>query len=343
MHLSDLWTVWPVAGPWQLSPLTGGTINLIWRAETSDRQCYALRLIPDLTNLAQLRYEIALLEALSSQLLPFQLPLPLKTRAGDHLVQFEQETGTPAIALLSPLLPGHAADRNDLATTSHAAITLARLDHALAALPEVQLPAGFQPLPTFGELRHWHPLVPDPLAALERLPIEHDQARQIRLILTTLQETLLNLYIRLPQQLIHRDYDYSNILVENHQVTAVLDFEFAAPDLRVFDVCVALSWWPINVMGTGKEWSIIDTFGAAYVSHFPLLEEELLAIPALLRLRDATSLVYRIGRYFAGQETDTRIQHRIQHSLWREAWLSAHQNQLLEHVMSWHNIEDNEM
>lgn len=211
MHITDLWTAWPVAGPWQLSPLTGGTNNLIWRAETLDKQCYVLRIIPNLTNITRLRYEIALLEALSNQPLPFRLPLPLKTYTEDRLVQFEQETGTPAIAILSPLLPGHAADRNDLATTSHAAITLAQLDHALETLPAIQLPPGFQPLPTFGDLTRISPLIPDPLAALERLPIEHDLIQQIRLILTIVQEKVPDLYSRLPQQLLHCDYDPSII------------------------------------------------------------------------------------------------------------------------------------
>jgi Ser/Thr protein kinase RdoA (MazF antagonist) len=210
---------------------------------------------------------------------------------------------------------------------------LAQLDQALAALPAIQTPEDFQPFPTFGELVCLDICVPDPLAAIEQLPIEQDQAQQIRAMLVTVQEKVPDLYNRLPQQLIHGDYDHSNILVEDQQVTAVLDFEFAARDLRALDLCVALSWWPVNVMGTGKEWDVINTFATIYLSHFPLLEEELLAIPDLLRLRDATSLVHRIGRYLAGQETDTRIQDRVRHSLWREAWLSTHQGQLLEYVM----------
>jgi len=49
--------------------------------------------------------------------------------------------------------------------------------------------------------------------------------------------------------------------------------------------------------GTGKEWEIIDAFGRAYMAHFPLEEQELLSLPDIFRLRDATSLLYRIGRY----------------------------------------------
>jgi Ser/Thr protein kinase RdoA (MazF antagonist) len=88
-------------------------------------------------------------------------------------------------------------------------------------------------------------------------------------------------------------------------------------------------------MGTGKEWDLIDTFGIAYMTRFPLDEQELLAFPDVFRLRDATSLVYRMGRYMAGLESDTRIQDRVQHSLWRETWLATQQETLLRHALSW--------
>jgi Ser/Thr protein kinase RdoA (MazF antagonist) len=118
-------------------------------------------------------------------------------------------------------------------------------------------------------------------------------------------------------------------------VTSVLDFEFAGRDIRVLDLCVALSWWPANLLGTGKEWDLIDTFGAAYTHQISLSEEELYAIPAVFRLRDATSLVYRMGRYLAGMETEIRIQGRVEHSLWREAWLSDHYKTLIDHALAW--------
>jgi Ser/Thr protein kinase RdoA (MazF antagonist) len=153
-------------------------------------------------------------------------------------------------------------------------------------------------------------------------------------------EKVPDLYRRLPQQLLHRDYDPSNILVDNQQVTAVLDFEFAGPDLRVLDVCVALSWWPVDLLGTGKEWDVIDALGISYVTHFPLSEQELLAFPDIWRLRDAISWVYRMGRYLAGLETDAHIKDRVQHSLWREAWLSANQEILLHHALSWERVEN---
>lgn len=336
MHMLSLWEAWPIVGPWSLSPLLGGKNKQVWRAEASNGKSYVLRLTSGIHDLQRLYYEIALLEMVSRSHPPFALPLPLQSRNGDAIVPIEPETGITAYATLTEFLPGQLLkDRTDLSTVSHAAWTLAWLDQAFASLSDVPFPDGAQSLPPFGELARWHPLVQSPLAAVERLPLDRDQVRQLRHFFTTVKETVPHLYAHLPQQLLHRDYDPGNVLVDDHQVTAVLDFEFAGRDLRALDLCVALSWWPVDVLGTGREWEVIDAFGRSYVANFPLNEQELLAFPDIFRLRDATSLVYRMGCYLAGKETDARMQKRVQHSLWREAWLSTHQQKLQQYALSW--------
>ena len=37
----------------------------------------------------------------------------------------------------------------------------------------------------------------------------------------------------------------------------------------------------------------------------------------------------------AGLETEAHIQKRVQHSLWREAWLLANQDTLVLHALQW--------
>jgi len=336
MDMADIWKAWPIAGPWHLSPLAGGTNNSVWRAEAADGQCYVLRLIPDLECMPRIRYEASLLEALSNKQPPFHLPLPLKDRNGDIAVRFEQETGGQALAILSHLLPGNLPDRNNLTIASHAGSCLAWLDQTLATLPEIYLPTeNQQSFPTFGQLAFCHPLVPDPVATIGQLSIRNDYAQQMRHFLETVMASVEGLYSQLPQQLLHCDYDPGNILVDDEQVVAVLDFEFAGVDLRALDICVALSWWIVDLLGTGKEWDVLDAFGTAYVKDFPLSEPELLAFPSIWRLRDAASFVHRMGRYIAGLETDARMQDRVRHSLWREAWLSTNQQTLLHHVLRW--------
>ena len=339
MDLSDLWAAWPIAGPWHISPLVGGTNNFIWRTDAADGQSYVLRTLTDLTRIPHIHYEANLLHALSQKNLPFRLPVPLKANNGEIFVLFEQEQGANALATLAPLLPGKFQDRpperNDPLSASHAGLTLALLDNALATLPEPQHPDSDTLLPPFGKLAHLHPLVPDPLSAVEHLPIDREQATQICTLLNDVIESTPGLYATLPQQILHRDYDPGNILLDQQRVAAVLDFEFAGRDIRVLDLCIALSWWPSDLLGTGMEWDLIDAVGAAYTQQFFLSEEELRAIPTMFRLRDATSFVYQMGHYLAGMETDTRIQGRIKHSLWREAWLSTHQETLLQHAQAW--------
>lgn len=199
----------------------------MWRADTADGQSYVLRLSTDLTRAPRLRYEAQLLQALEDEGLPFRLPVPLKATSGDIIVHFEQEQGTETIAILSPLLPGHLHDRpperNDLPSASYAALTLALLDKALATLPEIQPPDGYTPLPPFGELADWHPLVSDPLSAVERLPVDREQVKQVQAFLTEVRENVPSLYATLPQQVLHRDYDPSNVLLDQQRVTAVLN------------------------------------------------------------------------------------------------------------------------
>lgn len=333
--LSNLLIAWPIKPPSTLTPLVGGTNNRAWLVETGGGSSYVLRLMTGIVDLPRVRYEAALLAALRDTSLPFQLPLPLHTRTGDILLLVEQDDVESAIATLTPFLPGHIPTRNAV-NAALAGIALAQLDAALATISASSLPSntGVSYF-LYGDLSHCHPLVPNPFAAVEHL-LEPAQAQAISAILELAQGDWETLSAQnLPQQVLHRDLGPGNMLMENERVSAILDFEFAGVDRRVFDLCVAISWWPVRLMGTGQEWELIDTFGRAYTAYVPLSEEELFALPATLRLRDTTSLVYRIGRYIAGQESAQTIQERTQHSLWREAWLEANHETLIEHALTW--------
>src|SRR5260370_13283597 len=100
MDVSNLWKAWPVEGPWYISPLAGGTNNLVWRVETADGQFYVLRLSTDISSIPRIRYEAALLHALSNKQLPFLLQLPLRANTDDIIVLFEQESVTQALSIL---------------------------------------------------------------------------------------------------------------------------------------------------------------------------------------------------------------------------------------------------
>ncbi|HEY0752383.1 MAG TPA: phosphotransferase [Ktedonobacteraceae bacterium] len=333
--LFNLLSGWPIEPPFMLASLAGGTNNRAWLVETRDGPSYVLRLTAGMADLPRIRYEAALLSALHATPLPFLLPLPLLAYTGEMLVLVEMGHAGATIATLSPLLPGHVPERN-AANIAHVGAALAQLDAALASIPPTALPIN--PSSTrflYGDLFHCHPLVPDPLAAVEQI-LQPAQAQAIAPILKQTQRDWEMLSTQdLPQQVLHRDCGPGNVLMEGERVTAILDFEFAGIDRRVFDLCVAISWWPVRLMGTGQEWELIDSFGRAYTAYVPLVDEELLALPAALRMRDTTSLIYRIGRYIAGQESAKTIQERARHSLWREKWLAGNREILVQHALTW--------
>lgn len=334
-NLFHLLANWPIGSAVTITSLAGGTNNQAWSVETKSGTAYVLRLISGVANLPRFRYETALLTILQNKFLPFSLPHPLLASDGESFVLVEGANAEMAIATLTPFLPGSIPARSS-SNIASVGVALAQLDTALATVPGSSLPANAgEAAFMYGDLCHCHPLVPNPLAITEQL-LEPDQARLVCAILRqSLRDWEALSTQSLPQQLLHRDCGPGNVLMERERVTAILDFEFAAVDRRIFDLCVAISWWPVRLMGTGQEWELIDAFGQAYTAHFPLAEEELLILPVALRMRDTTSLIYRMGRYLAGLETEKTVQERVQHSLWRERWLQANRETLLQHALAW--------
>ncbi len=327
-----LWRAWPVAGPWTLSRLAGGTNNAIWRADASDGQRYALRIVRDRSQEPALRYEAQLLGELARLPLSFAVPAPIPTISSDAL--YVSDGDEACIAILTPLLPGLPPARTDLAVLPFAARALGELDLTLASL-SASASLGDPFLPPMGALNRWFPLDGDPQAALDSLPLDGDGRAAMRMALELAQSTASEMYSRLPQQLVHRDFDATNILMEGSHVTAVLDFEFAAWDLRVLDLAIAMSWWPYTLLGTGREWEVIDPLGRAYMAVVPLTSEELAALPDALRLRDAVSFVHRMGRYLTGQDSLAALNSRAEVYRTRERWLVAEAETLRAHASTW--------
>ena len=88
----------------------------------------------------------------------------------------------------------------------------------------------------------------------------------------------------LPQQLVHGDLNFSNLLVDSEQsgkVIALLDFEFCTKDVRAMEPAVVIS----GFLGMAEEKDAIRQFCEGFASRVRLTEEEIAAIPVLLRLR----------------------------------------------------------
>ncbi|MBV9259605.1 MAG: phosphotransferase, partial [Ktedonobacteraceae bacterium] len=152
MYPVNLENIWPIEKPVSFAPLQGGINNQVWKVEMAEGQCYVLRRIPDRNYVEHIRYEAAVLRALSEKSLPFLLPVPVKTRDGDSIGIVEQKDGEDVFALLTPLLPGRLPDRNNIEIATTAAVALAQLDSAFAELSNTHITEGVPLFATFGEL-----------------------------------------------------------------------------------------------------------------------------------------------------------------------------------------------
>jgi Ser/Thr protein kinase RdoA (MazF antagonist) len=200
---------------------------------------------------------------------------------------------------------------------------------------QVEVNSEIAPFPAFGDFEAWSGIPINPAKLIQKLPLTKAEQESI---LAPLKETRFlapSLYEHLPQQIIHRDYDESNILMEGNSVTGVLDFEFSGPDLRILDLAYALSSWPSGLWNTGNEWPMIDAFGQGYLGRQRLTLAELEALPLAFRLRATASLSFHLGRFAQGAETQEEILDRIQEQFITESWLQTHAEELVRHARSW--------
>ncbi|HEX6121687.1 MAG TPA: phosphotransferase [Ktedonobacterales bacterium] len=327
--LALLQRAWGLPAPARLTPLAHGTNNRMWRVETAHAS-FVLRVYSNHTDEARVRFEHAILVGVAAAGLPFAVPAPIATRDGALYVRVATDGGA-TLAVLTPFLPGAHPRREDLAQAEAAGAALGALDLALADLPSPD-PSLATSWRSYGDLERCHPLVPDPLAAIRALPLAEEVRARLIEGYQSLMARVPALYASLSMHLCHEDYGPDNMLMEGARVTGVLDFEFCARDVRVMDLTVALSWWPVAQLGSGAEWPIIRAFTTGYARHITLTGAEIAAIPTLYHLRAYTSLIHRLGRYRQGLSPLEAVTDRAEAAIAREDWLRAYGARFVETV-----------
>ncbi len=249
---------------------------------------YVLRVYRNASEPGRVRDEHDLLGRLAMAELPFQTPMPLRTREGDTLAVLETLEGARLAALFNRI-PGAPAELN---TTNArlAGAALARVDAALAGL---HLPVHQPPT-----LRDVHELVPDPYA-IDDLGLDPKRADHVGTLFERVEAAHDALASSLPRQIIHNDFAFPNVLVEDDRVTGLVDFESAGPDVRAADLAAAL--YVTSVRASAEErWRVLEALATGYRRTLPLDPLEVAAMPELMVRRSAIGLIHWIGRWRAG-------------------------------------------
>lgn len=334
----DLSTFWDLPRGTVAQPMDHtGYNNKLYRVD-ADNEHLVLRVYGNHANPKFIQHELSVLMALNRQLqqqspVPFKVPVPMITKRGElWTLVVDPQTGTRQLMVLIPFIPGQNPTPGNtpgqLAQTTAAGQGLATL---LLALSRVEV-KGIASPPAYNELDRIHPLVPDPLEALNSLGMLLPQSKRNRLQ-AAIEEVVATsdlLFKKLPRQLTHGDFITGNILMEGTQITGILDFENCAVNSRVIDVAIALDMWIWDALGTGQEWARIEALCKGVAQLLPLQDVEIEAIPTLILLRSTSVLMHVIGRFTGNLSPYVDVEMWLDSMLNIDSWLTLYRKRFLD-------------
>jgi Ser/Thr protein kinase RdoA (MazF antagonist) len=125
----------------------------------------------------------------------------------------------------------------------------------------------------------------------------------------------------------HNDVAPANILVDLDRVTAILDFEFAAAAARALDVAMGLRM-TMRVWENPEPWEVVRHLCRGYTRWLPLSEAEIQALPWLIRLRGAITVLWWLGRRDEPCDPSIVLE-RIGYARNFATWLEQHERAFL--------------
>lgn len=335
MQLPPLHEIWDLPRSCVVAPLSrGGYNNLLFGVQPSDGApiSHVLRVYGNHANARHIEHELAVLLQLQRQKLPFAIPSPEITRRGEMCATLPTDEGHKLTVLL-PFLPGMNPATPNLAQARAVGVALAQL---LKAMKKVDV-RGLRLPPPAAALERVHPLVPDPLHALDDLAglLDGNLCRRTHALLERTTNATAACWKPLGSQLTHGDVIPGNVLCDGARVTAILDFENCSLNPPVMDLAGALDTWLWDALGRDELWLRFDALGQGYSSITRLSEKEITALPTLIRLRNAVVLIHLVGRFHAGLSPLVDVESWVQTFLQIDDWLTRHGVRLCDAAAAW--------
>jgi homoserine kinase type II len=278
---------------------------------------FVLRISQNLTT-SQVRAEHRLLARLRGAGMPFAVPEPVPTVAGEFLTET-----TAGPATVTRWLPGARPDLSDPPALARFGTAVGQLSVALGGVPRQDAPHDWL------TSQQVHPDVPDVAELCDELAQAGIGSELTRLVLGFEQGAwLTGSGASLPAQVVHGDMAASNVLadIDTGEVTAILDFEIAGADLRVQDLVIGLKQ---SGALDAPDWERLTTaLVRGYCSAQELTQGEAAAVPDLLLSRAMGTVIWRAGRWRRGQAGLGEVSDRLHDLAYARRWLAAHGSEL---------------
>lgn len=333
MHLPSPAGIWDLPKDCVVAPLDhGGYNNHLFRVDIAGKPEYVLRVYGNHSNPRLIEHELSVTLQLQRHKLPFTVPAPEFTRRGEMCATVNTDSGMKLMVLL-PFLQGSNPVTSNLAQARNVGEAIALL---LKALKKVET-RGLRLPPPYIELERVHPLVPEPLMALDELGSLVDKTTrfQINDILDRVMSEAAGHWKKLGTQLTHGDVIPGNILVQGDRVSAILDFENCALNPRAMDLAGALDTWLWDALGRDTLWERYDALGKGFSSVNKLSRDEIDALPMLILLRNANVLMHLIGRYAGGLSPFIDVESWLETLIEIDEWLTDNGDALRERAARW--------
>lgn len=228
-------------------------------------------------DIARLEHEV--LEQLSRQALPFQVPEPVRNKLGETVSVAEDGT----LSALFRYIEGERPSAGNPAQILSLGRTAAQLTCALSRIAPIGKPL-YSP---YYELESTYSEMDE--AAFLRLSGRSEELKARRAGFDRLHAERRRLLAecealsRLPKQWIHGDLVLNNTVVRGDEIAGVLDFEFTTVDVRPMELAVIAA--DLIKAENPSFAEKVKTLLRGYLQSFPLPEEELVSLPLLMKLR----------------------------------------------------------
>ena len=275
-----------------LKPCTGGIENTNYFVDT-DRGHYVLTLFERLSA-AQLPFYLELTQHLAARGIP--VPCPAPSAAGQLLHHLN---GKPT-AVVNKLM-GHSQLQPEAAHCAKVGSMLARM-HLSGQDFKLKQP-NLRGLPWWNDTA---PAILPHITPLQRSLLLSELAYQNHVAASSA-------YRALPEGVIHADLFRDNVMFEGDQLTGFFDFYFAGWDTFLFDICVCLNDWCIELTTGQHDAPKAQAFLSAYQEVRPLTAQERVLLPALARAGALRFWISRLWDFYLPREASLLQAHDPSH------------------------------
>jgi homoserine kinase type II len=309
-----------------VTPTSSGVNNVVQYVNTADGQDLILRIYNNGCNTDAVTYEHAILEHIDRKSLPFQVPQYIPSITGKTMMELESGTQCCMCLRIPGVLPKNSDPKPLGRATGQLMKTMARLD--LDQKP---------PIAPYYRVYDVHKAIGGDKSKFYNYcqGSEFDDCREgidaLCNALVHLDQFVEDMLAKdLPQQIIHGDLHYDNVLCdeETGEVTGLLDFEFCTKDWRAMEVAVCLSKYVSEV----DPFPLVDSFIEGYCENGELTELECQGLPDMINLRVLSNCVYFVGRALSGQDSIASLTTRANMYAQRVSWVNENKARITECV-----------